>query len=96
MEQQTITTIENTLTETEQDFFEFANLELTDEQLAEIKGGIGECPAWRCGFNHNETTAADEADETAALDDLPVEDDEQVKGGWSVIVVTDHGQTRRK
>ncbi len=67
----------------EQDFFQFADLEVTDEQLAEIKGGW-----WctQCGValgNHNETTVSDETDEaeTEALDDLPVDNDEQVKGG---------------
>lgn len=58
--------------EDEQGFFEFADLSLTDEQLAEIKGGGG--GGWGChdcGFsNHNETMAEDEAD---LLDDLTLD-----------------------
>lgn len=44
----------------EQDFFQFDELTLTDEQLAEIKGGA--CPSCNWGppiLNHNETTAKD-------------------------------------
>lgn len=84
MEQQEITAIETTQAEIEEDFFRFADLDLTDEQLAEIKGGPWGC-SW-CGYtggNHNETTVEDEEAETEALDDLSVEDYEQVKGGPS-------------
>ncbi|MGE0126839.1 MAG: hypothetical protein AB7U82_01950 [Blastocatellales bacterium] len=52
----------------EQDFFEFADLEPADEQLAEIKAG---CQGCGIKFNHNETTAEDDESEAESLDDLP-------------------------
>ena len=83
MEQQEITTIETTQAEIEEGFFQFADLNLTGEQLAEIKGGPGWCSQCVIIYsNHNETTADDDA-EADELDDLPVSDevDAEVKGG---------------
>ena len=63
------------------------DLALTNEQVEEIKGS-GLCHgttvlAWARGdgtSNHNETVAEDET-AAEALADLPVEEDEQIKGG---------------
>ncbi|MEP7343348.1 MAG: hypothetical protein ABI977_36830, partial [Acidobacteriota bacterium] len=71
----------------DQDFFEFADLALTDVQLAEIKGGPGTGWCSQCVVifsNHNETTAEDEEAETDdELFDLLVAEAqaEDVKGG---------------
>lgn len=67
----------------EQDFFQFDDLALTDEQLAEIKGGT--CLGCTWGppiFNHNETTAEDDANEIE-LDDLMLSDvqENDIKAG---------------
>ena len=65
----------------DQDLLQFADLSLTDEQLDEIKGGPW-CTQCGVGYgNHNETTVEDEEAETESIEDLPVADDEQVKGG---------------
>ncbi len=70
--------------EAELEMFLFDDLNLTDEQLAEIKGGpVGggdwACPT--CGFhNHNETTVEDDE---SLLDDLmlsPTQEND-IKGG---------------
>lgn len=86
MKQQAHETVDYLTTEEDdaQDFFQFADLALTDEQLDEVKGGPGAGWCTGCAViygNHNETTVEDEEAETEALNDLEVEDDEQVKGG---------------
>jgi len=50
----------------------------------QVKGGPGSGWCTQCGgiySNHNETAAEDDEAEVENLDDLPVEEDEQVKGG---------------
>ena len=77
-----------------QDFFEFADLNLPDTQLAEIKGGPSAGShnsnqgwgKWEFNHNHNETVAVEdeeEAEAIAPLADLSVgtEQEERVKGG---------------
>ncbi len=106
MEQQEITAIETTQAEIEEDFFQFADLDLTDEQLAEIKGGPWGC-SW-CGHtvgNHNETTARDETEEDAEEDffqfaDLSLTDEQlaEIKGGpwvcsWCGYTGGNHNET---
>ncbi|MCG3146496.1 MAG: hypothetical protein HONDAALG_04610 [Gammaproteobacteria bacterium] len=75
-----------------QDFFQFADLDLTDEQLAEIKGGPG--GGWGCHTcdysNHNETTVSDETEETEEdfFRDLSLTDEQltEVRGGQKVKI----------
>ncbi|MGH9752869.1 MAG: hypothetical protein ACREA2_08790 [Blastocatellia bacterium] len=70
------------------------------EPSAEVKGGtaIGGLGGGSTRLNHNETTTNDEdEDEPEALNDLPVEDNEQVKGGpggyGSGGVLINHNET---
>ncbi|MBS1788174.1 MAG: hypothetical protein JST85_10650 [Acidobacteria bacterium] len=85
MNQQTTETIDYLTSEdAEEDFFQFTDLSLTDEQLAEIKGGPGSGWCTQCGgiySNHNETVSNDEELEAEPLDDLSAENDEQIVGG---------------
>jgi len=70
-----------------------ADLTTTEKDEEQIKGGNYSCPAWRCGFNHNETVAndADDNDEAEAtnLADLPVSDQQssEIAGGLLVPAV---------
>ncbi len=82
------TTVRDDTEEVEEDFFQFADLSLTDEQLAEIKGGPGWCT--QCGIvysNHNETTVNDDAEEAEEdffqFADLSLTDEQlaEIKGG---------------
>jgi hypothetical protein len=78
-------------TKQDEDFFGATELELTDEELDGIKGGLSAEPTRPPdggGFinNHNETVAGDEegeSNEIAQLADLPVADEqaEEVRGG---------------
>lgn len=72
--------------ETEDEFLQFADLNLTDEQLAEVKGGpSGWCT--QCGgiySNHNETVSSDDSQIVVGHllgEDLAVPDAEAIKGG---------------
>lgn len=89
MRQQEYGIVDSLMTEEtdEQDFFQFADLELTDEQLTAVKGGpwCSQCAV--VYSNHNETTASDNESEnnppvettnqpeqqpSAPLTDLPI------------------------
>src|SRR5918912_1293416 len=61
-----------------------ADLSVDQAAQDEVKGGTGpETYGGSFRLNHNETTAEDDDDEAEAesLNDLPVETEEQVKGG---------------
>lgn len=80
------TTLNDEEEEAEEDFFQFADLDLTDEQLAEIKGGPGGWGCPTCDYsNHNETTVSDETEVTEEdfFRDLSLTDEQlaEVKGG---------------
>jgi hypothetical protein len=83
------TTAEDDTEAAEDDFLQFADLSLTDEQLTEVKGGPGGgfgCSWCTLQGNHNETAAEDDATETEELNDLSVNNDQQaeVKGGVGI------------
>ncbi len=83
MNQQTTETVNYPLGEAndEQDFFEFADLNLTDEELDGIKGG-GTWPPPGGTLNHNQTVVSDETD-LDELEDLLLTDaqESEIKGG---------------
>ncbi|MEP7339772.1 MAG: hypothetical protein ABI977_18685, partial [Acidobacteriota bacterium] len=54
------------------------DLLVAEAQAEDVKGGCQNCGI---KLNHNETAAEDEEVETESIEDLPVDDDEQVKGG---------------
>ena len=107
MNQQANDTIEYLTSEDaeDQDFFEFADLNLTDEQLAEIKGGPGSGWCTHCTVvfnNHNETTVNDDIeadDDFLQFADLNLTDEQlaEIKGGpWCsqcLVVYSNHNET---
>ncbi len=72
-------TVDDDDSEADDDLLQFVDLALTDEQLAEVKGGPGSGWCTQCGgiySNHNETVDSDneyDAQEIDSLDDLSLE-----------------------
>ena len=87
MNQQSINTTENGQIETENDFFQFADLNLQDEELDNLKGGPMFYTWCTTIGNHNETTVTDDSDGTGEdlfqFADLNLQDEEldNLKGG---------------
>lgn len=83
MEQQTIIDSLQAEIETENDFFQVADLNLNDEQLDSLKGGPMFCTWCTTIGNHNETTVSDD---DSVVSDLAVSDEQasEVTGGVRV------------